>query len=78
MVLDGPARILRLPGVARDALPPAVRRRDLETVAELPVGPGVDEPEGLAVLDEGLLLVHDTPAGHRVGDGTVLADLLPR
>jgi hypothetical protein len=73
MVLDGPARILRLPGV----LPPAVPREEIETVAELAVGVGCDRPEGLAVLPEGLLVLHDTPAAHRLDDETLLGDLWP-
>lgn len=76
MVLDGPARVLRLPGGSRGALPPAVHRDEVEVVTELAVGVRCDRPEGLAVLEEGLLVLHDTPAGHRVADGALTADLL--
>jgi len=77
MVLDGPARILRLPGAAAAPLPPAVPREEIGTVAELAVGVGCDRPEGLAVLPEGLLVLHDTPAAHRLDDETLLGDLWP-
>lgn len=73
MVLDGPARILRLPGT----LPPALGREEIEVVTEVGVGVDCDRPEGLAVLPEGLLVLHDTPAAHRVVGDVVLADLWP-
>jgi hypothetical protein len=78
MVLDGPARIVRLPGaVAAGSLPPAITRDEVEVVAELTVGVGCDRPEGLAVLPEGLLVLHDTPAAHRLDDRTLTGDLWP-
>ncbi|WP_433025168.1 DUF3616 domain-containing protein [Actinomycetospora sp. CA-053990] len=77
MVLDGPARVLRVPGAAAAPLPPAIPREEIETVAELTVGVGCDRPEGLAVLPEGLLVLHDTPAAHRLDDETLLGDLWP-
>ncbi|PVZ11692.1 DUF3616 domain-containing protein [Actinomycetospora cinnamomea] len=77
MVLDGPARIVRLPGAAANPLPPAIRREEVEVVAELAVGVGCDRPEGLAVLPEGLLVLHDTPAAHRLDDQTLVGDLWP-
>lgn len=77
MALDGPARVYRVPGAVSSTLPPSVARSVMELVAELPVGAGVDKPEGLAVLPEGLLVLHDSPAPQR-WTGTVLrADLLP-
>ncbi|MDF2980140.1 MAG: hypothetical protein K0S40_4868 [Actinomycetospora sp.] len=75
MVLDGPARILRLPGAAAGSLPPAITHDEVEVVAELTVGAGCDRPEGLAVLAEGLLVLHDTPAAHRLDDETLTGDL---
>ena len=77
MVLDGPARILRLRGLAAGPLPPAVARDEVEVEAELTVGVGCDRPEGLAVLPEGLLVLHDTPAAHRLDDETLTGDLWP-
>jgi hypothetical protein len=77
MVLDGPARVLRLPGAAH-GLAPAVARDGIDVVAELTVGDGCDRPEGLAVLDEDLLVLHDSPATHRLDGNVVLADLHPR
>ncbi len=77
MVLDGPARVLRLGGAAR-GLAPAVARDGIEVVAELAVGDRCDRPEGLAVLDEGLLVLHDSPSAHRIDGTVVLADLHPR
>jgi len=77
MVLDGPARVLRLPGAAQE-LAPAVARDGIEVVAELAVGDGCDRPEGLAVLDDGLLVLHDSPSAHRIDGTVVLADLHPR
>lgn len=78
MALDGPSRILSLPAGAREPLPPAVARDELERVAELAVGEGCDHPEGLTVLPEGLLVLHDSPAPDRLGTTTLLVDLLPR
>jgi len=77
MVLDGPARVVRLPGAAAGPLPPAIPREETEAVAELPVGVGCDRPEGLAVLPEGLLVLHDTPAAHRLDGETLVGDLWP-
>jgi hypothetical protein len=77
MVLDGPARVLRLPGAARE-LAPAVAGEGIEVVTELAVGDGCDRPEGLAVLDEGLLVLHDSPSADRIDGTVVLADLHPR
>jgi hypothetical protein len=77
MVLDGPARVVRLPGAASTPLPPAVLREETTVVAELAVGEGCDRPEGLAVLPEGLLVLHDTPAAHRLHGETLVGDLWP-
>lgn len=78
MDLDGPVRVVRW----RDALvtdAPAVLPADaLETVTALPFGHGTDHPEGLAVMDDGtLLVVYDSPAPERLTpDGGVYADLV--
>ena len=77
MVLDGPARILRLRGAVAAGLPPAVSAAEVEHVAELTVGAGCDRPEGLAALPEGLLVLHDTPAAHRLEGEALVADLWP-
>ena len=76
MVLDGPARVLRLPGGATGELAPAVDRDGTEVVAELAVGRRCDRPEGLAVVGDGLLVVHDAPSADRIRGASVLADLL--
>lgn len=78
MVLDGPARILRLRGAAAGPLPPAITAGEVEEVTEVAVGRGCDRPEGLAVLPEGLLVLHDTPAPHRLDGEHLVGDLLPR
>lgn len=77
MVLDGPARVLRLRGGAANPLPPAITAGEVETVTEVTVGRGCDRPEGLAVLPEGLLVLHDTPAPHRLEGGHLIGDLWP-
>lgn len=77
MVLDGPARVLRLRGAAAAPLPPAVTAGEIETVTEVAVGRGCDRPEGLAALAEGLLVLHDTPAPHRLGGEQLIGDLWP-
>ncbi|GAA4858749.1 DUF3616 domain-containing protein [Actinomycetospora straminea] len=75
MVLDGPARVLRLPGGAAGPLPPAIRAEELTLVTEVAVGRGCDRPEGLAALPEGLLVLHDTPAPHRLDGEHLVGDL---
>lgn len=77
MVLDGPARIVRLPGGAVEPLPPAITAGEVVEVTDVTVGRGCDRPEGLAVLPEGLLVLHDTPAPHRTDGEHLLGDLWP-
>ncbi|GLZ43993.1 hypothetical protein Acsp06_01780 [Actinomycetospora sp. NBRC 106375] len=77
MVLDGPARIVRLPGGAAGPLPPAITGDEVALVTEVAVGRGCDRPEGLAVLPEGLLVLHDTPAPHRLDGTRLVGDLWP-
>ncbi|MFI6594717.1 DUF3616 domain-containing protein [Nonomuraea sp. NPDC050536] len=74
MDLDGPVRVVRWRvGEDRD-LVPAER---LETVLELPYGHREDHPEGLAVLEDGrLMVVYDSPSPRRITpEGGVLADV---
>jgi hypothetical protein len=82
MVLDGPSRVLRLPGGAKGELPRAVHRRDLQLVTELTVGVGEDHPEAITVLrgpgTAGRLLVaFDSPAPRRLTAGSIRPDILP-
>ncbi len=88
MDLSGPAAVFRWAGgagapAAQGGLGTVVPRRELERVLELPEGEGEDHPEGLTVVpheDGGaadLLVVYDSPAGHRLhANGTSIdADL---
>lgn len=70
MDLDGPVRIVRWrPGADVDEKP--------ELVAELNPGQGYDHPEGIAVLDDGrILIVHDSPVPARLTKDGVYADLI--
>ncbi|MEV4223919.1 MULTISPECIES: DUF3616 domain-containing protein [unclassified Nonomuraea] len=75
MDLDGPVRVVRWRiGARRELLVPA---DELETVLELPYGVGCDHPEGLALLDDGrLMVVYDSPSPARITPaGGVLADV---
>ncbi|GII31857.1 hypothetical protein Pmi06nite_52990 [Planotetraspora mira] len=74
MDLDGPVRVVRWRnGSVRDV----VTAKDLEHVADLPFGRGCDHPEGLAVLDDGrLIVVYDSPAPERRTATGVYADLI--
>ncbi|MCG5219821.1 DUF3616 domain-containing protein [Streptosporangium sp. KLBMP 9127] len=78
MDLDGPVRVLRWPGALIADIPAVVAADELETVADLAYGEGDDHPEGLAVLDDGsLLVVYDSPAPDRLTpEGGVYADVL--
>lgn len=75
MDLDGPVRVVRWRvREDRDVVPAG----KLETLAELPYGIGCDHPEGLAVLDDGrLMVVYDSPAPERLTpEGGVYADII--
>ncbi|WP_308250685.1 DUF3616 domain-containing protein [Nonomuraea rhizosphaerae] len=74
MDLDGPVRVMRWRVRKAGEVVPA---GELETVAELPYGIGCDHPEGLAVLEDGrLLVVYDSPSPARITpSGGVLADI---
>ncbi|MFI6733361.1 DUF3616 domain-containing protein [Nonomuraea sp. NPDC050451] len=74
MDLDGPVRIVRWrPGTRQGVVPEG----ELETVIELPYGVKCDHPEGLALLDDGrLMIVYDSPSPARITPaGGVLADV---
>ncbi|MEU6786365.1 DUF3616 domain-containing protein [Nonomuraea angiospora] len=74
MDLDGPVRIVRWrPGTRQGVVPEG----ELETVIELPYGVKCDHPEGLALLDDGrLMVVYDSPSPARITPaGGVLADV---
>ena len=77
MDLDGPVRLYRWRGAARLEAPEIVHRDDLHRELDLPYGEGDDHAEGIAVLDDGaLLVVYDSPASARLTEhGTVLADV---
>ncbi len=82
MVLDGPARLLRWPGGARDGGATLIRSEELQPLYELPNGHRDDHPEGFTRIHAGntdrLLLVYDSPADHRRPHrDEVLADLFP-
>jgi hypothetical protein len=75
MDLDGPVRVVRWrAGSAAEVVTAA----ELETVAELPYGIGCDHPEGLAVLEDGrLMVVYDSPSPARITpSGGVLGDII--
>lgn len=77
MDLPGPFAVHRWrggppPGEA-DTLTPADA---LPVVLPFPWERGAQRPEGMTLLDDGLLVVYDRPADHRLpADGVVLADL---
>jgi hypothetical protein len=76
MALDGPAAVHRWRGWAS----PDRGGDDLllrpERLLDLPYGRACDHPEALALMGEdGLLVVCDSPAKRRLGEGALLADL---
>lgn len=78
--LDGPCALYRWPGWADDPPqdPRRVRLHRPERVLELPFGRGQDHPEGLALWDNGrVLVIYDSPSAERLADGagTIVADL---
>ncbi|GAA4557739.1 DUF3616 domain-containing protein [Planotetraspora kaengkrachanensis] len=74
MDLDGPVRVVRWRNGSTGGV---VAATDLETVTELPYGRGEDHPEGLAVLDDGrLIVVYDSPSPERRTAAGVYADLI--
>jgi hypothetical protein len=85
MALDGPVRVLRWPGGARQRKSgEMVPAEALQHVLEIPYGMGVDHAEGMTLftLDGGgtqsLLVVYDAAAEHRKqSENGVLADVFP-
>lgn len=75
MDLDGPVRVVRWRAREHGSV---VSAKELETVAELDYGVGCDHPEGLAVLEDGrLMVVYDSPStGRLTTEGGVMADLI--
>ncbi|WP_155347514.1 DUF3616 domain-containing protein [Acrocarpospora pleiomorpha] len=70
MTLDGAFRVLRWRPNGDFANPPTL-------VTELPMVPGADRPEGIALLPDGrLLIVYDTPAPERLTLDGVYADIV--
>ena len=84
MDLDGPVRVHRWHGAMGVGAPTVVRGEALTAEVDLPYGNGCDHAEGIGLLgppeDGRLLVVYDSPAPERLGDGGVLADVvqLPR
>lgn len=78
--LDGPCALYRWAGWADDPPrdPRRVRLHRPERVLELPFGRGDDHPEGLALWEDGrVLVINDSPSKARLGGGagTIVADL---
>jgi len=83
MVLDGPSRILQIPGGAAGSLPTALHRSDLVQLGpDLPVGDGADHPEAITVIPSispppQLLVAYDGPSRERQQADGVLGDIIP-
>jgi len=83
MLLDGPSRILQIPGGAAMPLPIALRRSNLVQLGpDLPVGEGNDHPEAITVVPFGgppprALVAYDSPSDRRLQPGSVVADAVP-
>ena len=83
MDLDGPVGIYRWQGFAAAHVggSTVVPHAEIQRIADIPFGHGVDHAEGMTVLtvpgdtDERLLVVYDSPAKHRTVAGGVRADL---
>ncbi len=83
MDLDGPARLYRWAGAARERSAGLIRRDHVPFLQDLPHGQGAtrgrDHPEGIALLRDGahdeVLVVYDSPAEARQQDGLILADV---
>jgi len=82
MDLDGPVVLYRWPGALSATAQTVVPADQLERVAELPYGRGVDHAEGICWLPTAgaapgdaareLLVVYDSPAEDRLHDGTAI------
>ncbi len=83
MLLDGPSRILQIPGGAARSLPTALHGSDLVRLGpDLPVGDGDDHPEAITVIPSvspspHLLVAYDGPSRRRRQADGVLADIVP-
>ena len=69
MDLSGPVRLYLWPDVLDTEAPAVVAAEALRLLVELPVGDGLDHPEGLAILDdagEEILVIHDNPIADRL------------
>lgn len=82
MHLDGPVRVVRWRGAARNESECMVEADALEPVLELPFGDGCDHAEGMTLLRDApgappsLLVVYDSPAPSRqVGRSGLRADV---
>lgn len=78
--LSGPVALYRWRGWADDPPQDAskVRLHAPERILDLPFGRGCDHPEGLALWDDGcILVICDSPSAERVdgGSGAIMADL---
>ena len=87
MDLDGPVTLFRWRGGAAPAKECVLHADELERVLDLPLGHGVDHPEGIALFADdrngatGLLVVHDAASPSRqIGESTLVADVftMPR
>jgi hypothetical protein len=83
MDLDGPVRVLRWRGACGGSAEPypaeggIVPASELEQVTELTFGERCDHPEGLAVLEDGrMIVVYDSPSPGRRAPRGVYADVL--
>lgn len=73
MDLDGPVRIYRWHDAAEADTPTVARGDELTVELDLPYGDGDDHAEGITLLPDGrLLVVHDSPAAHRMTDEHVV------
>jgi Protein of unknown function (DUF3616) len=83
MLLDGPSRILQIPGGAVRPLPAALHRSDLIQLGpDLPVGDGADHPEAITVIPSAGpppqgLVAYDSPSRQRRQPDGVVADVVP-
>lgn len=84
MLLDGPSRILQIPGGAAKPLAAALHRSELVQLGpDLPVGQGADHPEAITVIPSTgsspcALVAYDSPSDERrQPGGVVVADVVP-
>ncbi|MCD0452905.1 DUF3616 domain-containing protein [Actinocorallia sp. API 0066] len=76
MSLSGPVRLFRWPDAVKADAPAFVPA--LDHLGDLPHGDGEDHAEGIAIIDDTLLVVYDSPSESRHTEGGgMLADLFP-